>query len=205
MALHTYTPTEWKNAPDYKTTPINATNLNNIETGIENAYTDIAEVNSFDPSGTDLVSITKEDAIKEVNDKTKHGIVELWKNSDISTAFAGQAVSVDYDETIYDGVILTMQSLPSEARGAEWFEFDNDIISSFTTKSFLTVESGVNPPRIVHYGRSITGMSISGGKLTITFSDGTLTTNNFSTNSSSSTTNNGLQVPVRILGLIHNN
>jgi hypothetical protein len=44
MALHTYTPTEWKNAPDHKTTPINATNLNNIETGIENAYSDILEV-----------------------------------------------------------------------------------------------------------------------------------------------------------------
>ena len=46
MALHTYTPTEWKNAPDYKTTPINATNLNNIETGIDNAYTDIAAIDS---------------------------------------------------------------------------------------------------------------------------------------------------------------
>lgn len=46
MALHTYTPTEWKNAPDHKTTPINATNLNNIETGIENAYTDIGTINT---------------------------------------------------------------------------------------------------------------------------------------------------------------
>lgn len=46
MALHTYTPTEWKNAPDHKTTPINATNLNNIETGIENAYTDISTIDS---------------------------------------------------------------------------------------------------------------------------------------------------------------
>lgn len=46
MALHTYTPTEWKNAPDHKTTPINATNLNNIETGIENAYTDISAIDS---------------------------------------------------------------------------------------------------------------------------------------------------------------
>lgn len=133
-----------------------------------------------------------------------HGLVELWKNPDISTAFAGQAISVDYDENVYDGIILAIESLPSEQRGADWHEFDNDIISSFTTKSFLTVESGVNPPRVVHYSRTITGMSISGGKLTITFGDGKLETNNFSTNSSSTTTNNALQVPVRILGLIHN-
>ena len=46
MALHTYTPTEWKNAPDHKTTPVNATNLNHIEDGIADAYTDIAAVQS---------------------------------------------------------------------------------------------------------------------------------------------------------------
>lgn len=62
MALHTYTPTEWKNAPDHKTTPINATNLNNIETGIDNAYTDISsidtEVGKKAPK-TDLASISE--------------------------------------------------------------------------------------------------------------------------------------------------
>lgn len=44
MALHTYTPTEYKNAPDHKTTPLNANNLNNSEDGIKNAYTDIKSI-----------------------------------------------------------------------------------------------------------------------------------------------------------------
>lgn len=44
MSLHTYNRTNWKNAPDHKTTPINADNLNNIEQGMVNAYSDIAEV-----------------------------------------------------------------------------------------------------------------------------------------------------------------
>jgi len=44
MALHTYTPYEWKNAPDHKTTPLSADNLNHIEEGIANAYQDIAEI-----------------------------------------------------------------------------------------------------------------------------------------------------------------
>ena len=46
VTLHTYTKTEYKNAPDHKTTPLNATNLNNSEDGIENAYADIAAVYS---------------------------------------------------------------------------------------------------------------------------------------------------------------
>jgi hypothetical protein len=65
MALHTYTPTEWKNAPDHKTTPLNANNLNNIETGIENAYTDIATINSAvgdKADMDDLASITESGA-----------------------------------------------------------------------------------------------------------------------------------------------
>jgi hypothetical protein len=46
MALHTYTPYEWKNAPDHKTTPLSADNLNHIEQGIKNAEDDIASVAS---------------------------------------------------------------------------------------------------------------------------------------------------------------
>ena len=46
MALHTYAPYEWKNAPDHKTTPLNADNLNHIEQGIKNAEDDIASVAS---------------------------------------------------------------------------------------------------------------------------------------------------------------
>ena len=42
--MHTYNPTNWKNAPDHRTTPMNADNLNNIEQGLANAYSDIAEV-----------------------------------------------------------------------------------------------------------------------------------------------------------------
>lgn len=65
MALHTYTPTEWKNAPDHKTTPINATNLNNIETGIDNAYTDISAVNTEvgkKAAKADITSISETEA-----------------------------------------------------------------------------------------------------------------------------------------------
>lgn len=53
MALHTYTPYEWKNAPDHKTTPLSADNLNHIEQGIKNAEDDIASV------AADLTSISQ--------------------------------------------------------------------------------------------------------------------------------------------------
>lgn len=53
MALHTYTPYEWKNAPDHKTTPLSADNLNHIEQGIKNAEDDVASV------AADLTSISQ--------------------------------------------------------------------------------------------------------------------------------------------------
>ena len=46
MSLHSYIKYLWKNAPDHKTTPINADNLNHMETGIADAHTDIAAVQS---------------------------------------------------------------------------------------------------------------------------------------------------------------
>lgn len=43
MSKHSYTEIEFKNAPDHKTTPLNAANLNHIEAGITDAFTDISE------------------------------------------------------------------------------------------------------------------------------------------------------------------
>jgi hypothetical protein len=57
MALHTYTPYEWKNAPDHKTTPLSADNLNHIEQGIKNAEDDVVEVDTNRKA--DLTSISQ--------------------------------------------------------------------------------------------------------------------------------------------------
>jgi hypothetical protein len=57
MALHTYTPYEWENAPDHKTTPLSADNLNHIEQGIKNAEDDVVEVDTNRKA--DLTSISQ--------------------------------------------------------------------------------------------------------------------------------------------------
>ena len=54
MSKHSYTEIEFKNAPDHKTTPLNATNLNHIEGGISDAFTDIRAVeNALAPINLD--------------------------------------------------------------------------------------------------------------------------------------------------------
>lgn len=44
MSKHSYTEIEFKNAPEHKTTPLNASNLAHIEGGISDAFTDIRAV-----------------------------------------------------------------------------------------------------------------------------------------------------------------
>lgn len=176
MALHTYTPTEWKNAPDHKTTPINATNLNNIETGIENAYTDISDLSN---------------EIAAVDLKTQHGIYELWENPSPSAAFAGQALSpITTDKTI--------DSLFIEANGGRLYCVENVSGTTTLTQTALRVNQG----QIRYITRGIT-LVVSSNTITISFGDCTLYDMSSWTSPSGTTGNTNL-VPLRIFGVIHN-
>jgi hypothetical protein len=201
MAYTSYTPYEWKNAPDHKTTPLSADNLNHMEGGIADSY-------KFDNTGTNLSSTNKEDAIKEVNAKTQHGIVELWKNNNISVSrptFAGQSIQIqNFDANKYDSIVVA-HGYSDEAEGVQWTEFTKDVLN--ISRTFYLDYKGWNGAngKLIEAYREIS-FSLSGTTLTITVSDCTrLTINTYGTTSGqTSETQNGLMVPIRILGLIHN-
>lgn len=181
MALHTYTPYEWKNAPDHKTTPLSADNLNHIEQGIKNAEDDIAEV----------------------ADMTKHGIVELWENPSPANQMAGQTIQIaNFDVDKYDAVIIPIEKQTGEVQGNIWYEFDvemfrnNALVASIDFMSMNTTSFGIS-----RFVRNFT-LSMVGTTLNIQVSDNTL----FSTTGGAptSSTNNYFNIPYRVLGLIHN-
>jgi len=76
-----YTPTNWVN----NTTKLNATNMNHIETGIDNNDTAIGDISSLQTAATDLVG-----AINEIID-------------DIEDANTFSSNEVETDETWIDG------------------------------------------------------------------------------------------------------
>jgi hypothetical protein len=83
--MPSYTKTVWQDLPN-TTTPVNATNLNNIENGIETLYNNQTVVNdSYNASTTETYSCNYVNNLKSK---------VLWENSNISTNFAGQTITL---------------------------------------------------------------------------------------------------------------
>lgn len=158
---------------------------------------------TFENEGTDLEAETTQEAIVEVNEKTKHGIMELWKNSDITQNFAGQTINItDFDSTLYDAVIIAYEETTNEAYGASWREFDKDILS-LSGVTFRIDTVALASTNAQYRARTVT-FSLSGSTLSLGFGDATIYTYPYSGTGQTTSTNNALLVPVRVLGLIHN-
>ena len=161
---------------------------NNTTSGLTatNVQSAIDELASTGPSGAD------------------HGIYELWSNSDISEAFNGQNVVInDYDVTKYDAIWIVYERASHETTGARIVEFDDARITEANNEStiqelLLNIGNGA----IIIQQRTVS-FSLSGTTLTITFGDGkNAAMSSFSAVTLS--TENGVIIPVRILGLVHN-
>lgn len=168
--------------------------------GGEGHPTDADDI-TFDNTGTDIVANKVGSAIKEVNAKTQHGLVELWKNSSPSSDFAGQTIQIaNFDTTKYDAVIIAIGS-SSEVFVPRWSEIDTDFIGSSFTHVLSSMSMDSNLDWIYLYKRTVT-LTLNGTTLSLAFSDCTITTNKGG--AITNTTGNGVEVPIRILGLIHN-
>lgn len=82
--MPSYTKTVWEDYPSTET-PVNATNLNNIENGIETLYNNQTVVNdSYNTSTTETYSCNYVNNLKKV----------LWENSDTTANFAAQTITL---------------------------------------------------------------------------------------------------------------
>lgn len=130
--------------------------------------------------------------------QSQHGIYELWKNSNMSQSFSGQSIVLtDFDSNKYDAIIIACEAVVAEAFGAKWVEFDKEVldISQYTGILHDVFFSGTS----LYYTKRDVTFSLSGSNLTITFGNGI-------TGGTSGTpgTDNSRMVPVRVLGLVHN-
>lgn len=130
--------------------------------------------------------------------QAQHGIFELWKNSNMTSNFSGQdVVLTNFDSNKYDAIIIVGAVIVGEPFGAKWFEFDKEVldISQYTGTLHDIFFSGTS----IYYAKRDVTFSLSGSSLTITFGNGI-------TGGTSGTpgTDNSRMVPVRVLGLVHN-
>lgn len=155
---------------------------------------------TFDNSNTDLVSENVEGAIKEVNEKTKHGIVELWKSSS-STTFAGQTVTINTNTTILDSVLIEIEPWASESFGSELWAFDLDVLDNTIRYLIYNFNADGKLQRMI---RSVT-FTITSSSITLVFGDNRRDVwNTYGNSSATSEIDNTKNIPYRVLGLIHN-
>lgn len=153
---------------------------------------------TFDNADTDLVSENVNDAIVEVNEKTKHGLVELWVNDNPATAVAGGTlatinnVTKTYDMFLIEYAPSTTYKNRSLIGACEKEESAEFLYMSLTTEG-----------KVLENRRIIT-INQSGTTITVTTSDNTLRTLNAMGTAPASTTSNGGVIPKRILGVLHN-
>ena len=119
-----------------------------------------------------------------------HGVYELWVNSNPSAAFAAQTISFTADMNDYDALIIAVEEYKDEAYGAEWREIEAAYVTGGSTIT-IRMTSGSTVTRI---SRPVT-FSYAGTTVSISFSAGKY----------GNTDNNEYVIPVRVLGLKHNN
>jgi len=167
--------------------------------GGEGHPTDANDI-TFDNTGTDLVSEEVESAIKEVNEKTKHGLYELWANPSPTNAFAGQTVVVNTNGYSIDALFLEIGEISN---------------SDFRGKTIVPIEVGEKGicqfgaidgvSRFYSHTRGIE-TSVSGDNISVVFGDcSRMVQTTVGSSAPSISTDNTNCVPMRILGLIHNN
>ena len=150
---------------------------------------------TFDNTNSDLVSEDVESAIKEVNNRTKHGIVELWANPSPDSSFAGQTVNVTIDKVI-DTIL---------------FEF-GEASSNPCTLRLSSCEVGARAEenltvlqangKVARYMRQIS-VSQSESTVSIIISDCTRGICNTYGSALTTDTANSVLVPFRIFGIMH--
>lgn len=163
---------------------------------------------AYDNTVSGLNATDVQSAIDEIvtSGGSEHGIYELWKNTtDLSTFSAGNVVLNSFDSTKWDAIIVAYAPLGNEIRGTYWNEFDKDVLSipgwsgEFNHFRFLGSQS-----KIIELTRSIS-FSLAGTTLTVSFGGGKTSTANAVGTAATNANDDTVIVPIRILGLVHNN
>lgn len=173
-----------------------------VQNAIDEVYAAIpasldADDVTYDNTGSGLTATNVQDAIDELAQGSGgdvHGIFELWRNSDITTAFLPQTVTFNSDlASQLDALILVCEPVVNEAYGAHWFEIETEK-ANVTPFSAITLTSQYYSTGAHYCRRAINNFTIVGNTISIEWAGGFL----------DSSANNNAFVPVRVLGLIHN-
>ena len=139
---------------------------------------------------------------------SQYGLYKLWENPSKSATFAAQTITINnFDKDKFDSIIISIAELFGEKQnGSKLYEFDTELFSDtpLTSVIYYTAMAANNTQlQFDTHSRSIT-ITLTGTTLQIDITD------NYrymwtGSGTPAKSLNNALNIPVRILGLIHNN
>ena len=186
---------------DYDNT-VSGLTATNVQDAIDEVYGDIptsfdADDVTYDNTGSGLTATNVQDAIDEIatgSGGDLHGMFELWTNSDITANFNAQTITINSTlASSLDAIILVMEPTANEQNGSTWFELEvsKANVSPFSAITLVVPYYSTS----VHYTRrSIANFTIAGNAISLDWAGGYV----------DSTASNAACIPVRILGLVHN-
>ena len=136
---------------------------------------------------------------------SQHGLFELWANPNPQTDYAASVITINnYDATKFDAIELEMAADANESIGAKVRRIENARLSSTPTSFYMTdynMSSSTGTFR--EYFRQI-DISLSGSTLTLDVKEGKQYVLGAYGQAPTITTDNGMEIPLRVLGLTHN-
>lgn len=137
----------------------------------------------------------------------EHGIFELWANANPTSDYAAANVVLsNFDSTTWDAIIVEWAINKSEGLGSQWAIYEK---AALTGGALSATQTGIlmatNGGKIASYNRAVNfTLDDVNHTLTLAFGDGKTYTINTYGSPAVEATNNAVQVPARVLGLMHN-
>lgn len=177
------------------------------DTKATNAAT--AQGTSYTAPAGSLATNVKE-ALDEIyaNGGAEHGLYELWANPNPTSNFAaGNVVLSDFDASIWDAVEIEWALYAAESYGVEPVRYEKNALVNNTLSANKSTFAMVANEGKVWAGLRHVGITHDGTAQTLTFAFGDAHTYKINTYGTAvaDDTDNSKQIPVRILGLRHNN
>lgn len=165
---------------------------------------------TYDNTGSGLTATNAQDAIDEVVSMipatpTEHGLYELWANPNMNTNFAGQTITINNFDSDYDAIEFEKSTDLAEFMGSTIIRIERAKLSSTETAFFLHDDYiSVNTGTLRGSSRYVY-LTLTGTTLTVRFDDAEAYILSSYGSATTPTQDNSREIPLRILGLKHNN
>ncbi|MBO5956000.1 MAG: hypothetical protein J6Q39_00420 [Bacteroidales bacterium] len=165
---------------------------------------------AYDNTVSGLTATDVQNAIDELASSSpgaEHGLFELWANPAPTTAFATQTVVLNsFNSSKFDAIEVEWATLASEVYGVDVNRYEKSaLVGGVLSSTKISMSLSTGTGKLAESIRNlIFTLDVPNQTLSIEFGSGQVATLNTYGSAPTTTSNDAILIPVRILGLIHN-